>query len=177
MGRLEALAGNRQLLEQAVRLLGRLDDHTYATGGAGPGVSPVGMHMRHVLDHYRALLDGLAPGVVDYEARHRDAPVERDRSLALGMTREILRQMEGVDAGQADRPLRINLQSMVEAEAGADWSQSTVKRELQFLVSHTVHHFALIRTLLRGTEFEPEEPFGVAPSTVAARQRETACAG
>src|SRR5512143_3614305 len=89
MGRLDALDGNRHLLDQAARLLGKLDDDTYAGGGAGPGISPVGMHVRHVLDHYRSLLDGLATGLVDYEARHRDAPVERERSLALAMTRQI----------------------------------------------------------------------------------------
>jgi len=177
MERLDALAGNRQLLDQAIQLLGRLDDRTYASGGAGAGVSPVGIHVRHLLDHYQALLDGLATGVVDYEARHRDAPVERDRSLALTMIREILRQLDGLDREPADRPLQVNLQSLVQAGAAADWSQSTLKRELQFLVSHTVHHFALIRALLRHTEFEPQEPFGVAPSTIAARQSETACTG
>ncbi|MBP6670575.1 MAG: hypothetical protein KA180_14065, partial [Gemmatimonadales bacterium] len=57
-----------------------------------------------------------------------------------------------------------------------DWSDSSVKRELQFLVSHTVHHYALIKELLRREGFDPGAEFGVAPSTLQARDRETACA-
>jgi hypothetical protein len=38
---------------------------------------------------------------------------------------------------------------------------------LQFLCSHTVHHFALIKLLLDGTGVDLAPEFGVAPSTLA----------
>jgi hypothetical protein len=53
---------------------------------------------------------------------------------------------------------------------------STVARELQFLLSHTVHHYALIALILRLQGFEPGEEFGVAPSTLAHWRREVVCA-
>ncbi|MEK6687797.1 MAG: hypothetical protein AABZ01_04975, partial [Gemmatimonadota bacterium] len=45
--------------------------------------------------------------------------------------------------------------------------QSSLGRELLFLLSHTVHHFAVIRLLLQrqGTDSDPR--LGVAPSTEA----------
>ena len=43
-------------------------------------------------------------------------------------------------------------------------------RELLFLISHTVHHFALIAFMLRSFGIEPGDKFGVAPSTLRYRQ-------
>jgi hypothetical protein len=40
-------------------------------------------------------------------------------------------------------------------------------RELGMLLSHTVHHYALIAMLLRARGIEPPADFGVAPSTRA----------
>jgi hypothetical protein len=173
--RLESVDGNCVVLEQAIALLLRMDDATYAEGGAAPGVSPVGVHFRHILDHYRALLTGLATGDIDYDARDRNVPVERDRALALAAAEGYRRDLGRLPAELAGRPLRVHLRSMADHD-GSDWSGSTVKRELQFLVSHTVHHYALIKDLLRRAGFDPGQGFGVAPSTLAAVRRDPACA-
>jgi hypothetical protein len=49
-------------------------------------------------------------------------------------------------------------------------SASTALRELQFLVSHTVHHYAVIALILRARGLEPGPDFGVAPSTLKYEQ-------
>ena len=54
-----------------------------------------------------------------------------------------------------------------EEDGVPDWRPSSVGRELQFLVSHTVHHYALIRLLLEDHGIYAGEEFGVAPSTLA----------
>jgi uncharacterized damage-inducible protein DinB len=169
----EALAGNRELLEQAARLLNRLTDSEYANGGSAAGSSPVGAHLRHVLDHYRALIDGVSDGRIDYEARNRQAPLERDRGLAQAEVDRLFQALDQVAAHPEDREVLVNFRSVADPDAGPDWSRSTFKRELQFLVSHTVHHFALIRNLLAGLSIDPGEDFGLAPSTALARRRTT----
>ena len=50
------------------------------------------------------------------------------------------------------------------------WSNSTIRRELQFLVSHTVHHYALIGLILKTMDVSVPENFGVAPSTLKHEQ-------
>ena len=76
----------------------------------------------------------------------------------------------------AERQVRVTLRSVAGDEELPDWSQSSLQRELQFLVSHSVHHYALIRELLRQSGFDAGEGFGVAPSTLAALGATPACA-
>jgi hypothetical protein len=174
--RLESVEGNLIVLRQAVAVLQRMDDATYGAGGAAPGVSPVGVHFRHVFDHYRAFLMGLATDEIDYDARNRQVPLESDRQLAIAAALGFLGDLDRITPGMADRPMRITLRSVAEEGGAPDWSHSSLKRELQFLVSHTVHHYALIKELLRRSGFDAGEEFGVAPSTLAALGRNPACA-
>jgi len=46
-----------------------------------------------------------------------------------------------------------------------------VARELMTLSSHTIHHFALIATTLRGHGVQVDANFGVAPSTLSYQVR------
>jgi uncharacterized damage-inducible protein DinB len=174
--RLESVEGNLRVLRQAVAVLQRMDDATYRSGGAFPGVSPVGVHFRHVFDHYRAFLSGLAEEAIDYDARNRQVPLETDRRLAIATALGFLTDLERIPASLADRPMRVTVRSVAGEDESPDWSQSSLKRELQFLVSHTVHHYALIGELLRRSGFDPGAEFGVAPSTLAALHRDPACA-
>jgi uncharacterized damage-inducible protein DinB len=174
--RLEAVEGNLIALRQAVEVLSRLDDETYATGGAASGVSPVGVHFRHVFDHYQAFLAGLGTDAIDYDARQRQVPLETDRARAIAAAHGFMTDLGRLPADLVDRPVRITLRSVAGNDGAPDWSQSTLKRELQFLVSHSVHHYALIKELLRRSGVETGEEFGVAPSTIAARRHAAACA-
>ena len=58
---------------------------------------------------------------------------------------------------------------------GADaWTRSSLRRELVVLLSHTVHHHALVRERLLARGCDPGRGLGLAPST---REHETrACA-
>lgn len=174
--RLEAVEGNLLVLRQAVEVLSRLDDDTYAHGGGASGVSPVGVHFRHVFDHYRAFLMGLATDEIDYDARQRQVPLETDRAHAIATALGFATDLRRLPVELADRPVRVTLRSVAENSGAPDWSHSSLKRELQFLVSHSVHHYALIKELLRRSGFDAGDEFGVAPSTIAALPHPTACA-
>jgi len=174
--RLEAVEGNLIVLGQAVDVLVRLDDDTYSSWSPVPGGSPVGAHFRHVFDHYRAFFSGLATDEIDYDARERQVPLERDRQLAVATALGFATDLRRLPADLADRPVRVTLRSVAGRSTGPDWSQSSLRRELQFLVSHSVHHYALIRELLRQSGFDAGEGFGVAPSTLVALGRSIACA-
>lgn len=125
----------------------------------------IGAHVRHVLDHYDALLRGVQTGVVDYDARARCPETETDAETALdriAFARQALRAL----ADQAgELPLSVCLDC---GTGGTRPAPSTLARELQFLVSHTVHHDALIAAAARALGVATAAGFGVAPSTLKA---------
>lgn len=165
---------NIYFLNQARRLLERLSDADYVTPGPGGLRGGVGPHLRHVLDHYELFLAGVDARAVDYDLRTRETLVERDRSAALERLERVVASLAGMSELDADRALMVRVDSGEAAErfAGA----SSVGRELQFLVSHTVHHYAVIAVLLRVRGFEPGRDFGVAPSTLKHEAGSQACA-
>ena len=61
----------------------------------------------------------------------------------------------------------------LDDEEGAVWTESTPERDLQYLQAHTIHHYALIAMILRLQGREPGKGFGVAPSTLTFRNRQT----
>lgn len=164
------LDGNLHLLEQGVALLERLGDALY-TSPRGSW-APVGAQYRHVLEHYLCFLGGLPEGRVDYDARARDERIEGSCAGALDATRAIMTSLARLPADR-DAPLAVQMDSGSGEEGGADWRVSSIGRELQFLCSHTVHHFALIKLLLEGTGVDLGPEFGVAPSTLAYQRAAT----
>jgi len=158
------IRANLQCLDQALRLLAVLDDSQYRSPRGT--WSPVGAQLRHVIEHYQCFLEGAALGRVDYDARRRDPIIESSRQHAASVIRDIISDLDRAPIGPPARPLEVQMRSRPDAP-GPEWTTSSVGRELQFLVSHSVHHFALIKLLVAGDGVSLDENFGVAPSTMA----------
>lgn len=157
---------NVRLLRQLDQLLGALDDARYTDGQSPLFDSPLGLHFRHVLEHYDCLLQGLGSGRVDYDARRRETALETSTEAARQRLRALLQRLDAIDV--ADRALEVVQCSSNESAAAQRQLGSTLARELAFLHSHTVHHQASISALLRylgASELEPAD-FGIAPATV-----------
>ncbi|HTO72594.1 MAG TPA: DinB family protein [Gemmatimonadales bacterium] len=133
------------------------------------GTGSVGAHFRHVLEHYSSFFAGLATGRIDYDARARDASLESDPALAAAALEQIIEQLQRCPPALAGQPLQVNVAVATSGHGRPQWSDSTVARELAFLLSHTVHHYALIALHARQRGIELGEEFGVAPSTIEYR--------
>lgn len=162
---LASIRGNHNFLTQGIELLERLTPEIYRTP-TRPGWAAVGSQFRHVLDHYRAFLAGCADGRIDYDARQRERLIETDPTAAADLAREMIAGLERLRGEDGDRPVAVQMDSGGD-DGAADWRPSTIGRELQFLVSHTVHHYALIKLLLEDAGIEAGTDFGVAPSSLA----------
>lgn len=161
---------NIHFLRQGRELLQSISDTQYQFSDSPYFSSSAGKHMRHVLDHYVSLLEGW-DSKINYDARQRDVRIEEQRSFAI---EHITRCISGLEemANGADSFNKAILVKSNEAENGSNgWSNSSVTRELQFLIGHTVHHYALVAFILRVQDFAPAEEFGVAPSTLKYEQQ------
>lgn len=174
---------NALVLRQGAALVARLAAEQFAEAPRPAGLpetaraafarGAVGSHVRHVLDHYESFLHGLAAGRVDYDRRERERDVELDPLLARERLESCARRVEALERHELDRPLIVLTAS---APGRAREAASSLGRELQFLASHTVHHYALIAVLVRLWGVAPDDDFGVAPSTLAFEQGASRCA-
>jgi hypothetical protein len=156
---------NQQVLDQALALV---DGHAEpdAPPTAPPFAGPVGAHLRHVLEHYEALVNGLTLGVVDYDGRPRDRQLEARPTLArhrLLSLRQVLGQWT---PDMLNRPVQVLGQGGITGDFDFCVT-SSVGRELAFLASHAVHHFALLGAHLQRHGVPVPAHFGKAPGTVA----------
>lgn len=160
---LEPAATGAALLDQAIDLLDAIDDRAYdSTTPLFPG-GTVGKHVRHCLDVSDAVFSGLREGTIDYARRRRDPGTETRRETARARLVEAREALLALTADDLDRLVRVR----AEVEGAPDlWFSSSVGREASYLVSHTVHHFALVAGILRAIGIEPPRELGVAPSTL-----------
>lgn len=159
---------NIAYLEQGVALLEEIDDEHYAATLPPVFESSVGAHIRHILDHFCCLLDGLHSGRVDYDRRARDARIENDREFALVTLRATIDRLLALPAGEHEIPLDVHMDSGSDAPV---WAPSSLTRELQFLTSHTIHHYALVAAILGNAGRNTSPGFGISPSTLRHQRR------
>lgn len=155
-------------LEQANDLADRIEPARYQSPHVNCFGSSIGGHLRHCLEHFDLFRSGLEIGRIDYDARHRGTPEELDpRAAAVRLVD--LRDWFSCQDASVDREIEVRVDCGGESEAL--WTRSTVGRELQFLISHTVHHFAIIGVMCHSQRIELPPEFGVAPSTLKYRSR------
>ncbi len=167
----EAAHGSRALraaLRQGLELASTLDAATFARA-IPPGPSGVGSHLRHAAGFVQVFLRGLASGRIDYDARERDERLEREPGRAAELLRSLIRELSPREPFALADPVLVRMEAPAGAGPEEHWHPSTVGRELAFLVSHTVHHLALVALALRRSDRAVPVELGVAPSTLAHR--------
>ncbi|MGE0812646.1 MAG: DinB family protein [Vicinamibacterales bacterium] len=157
----DVLAATLDDLARAVRPLTRTE-YTHrdrATSGT------IGAHVRHCLDHVEALERALVRGVCCYDDRVRGTATEDDPAVACARLAACRMRLSGLDAELLQTPL--TLSAVIDDRGTTVRALTTVGRELAFVISHTIHHAALIAVLLEDFGRERPERFGLAPTTPA----------
>lgn len=158
---------NLDQLDRIDGLLARLEpgDYTHQQVSA----DPIGKHVRHVLEHYESLLQG-TDGRIDYETRARDPEVETDPRVASERIAGIRERLETLPETDAPASVRVRYTAAADDQTVTE-IESTLERECHFVLSHTIHHMALIALLAQWHGHGVSEEFGVAGSTLRYRAR------
>jgi uncharacterized damage-inducible protein DinB len=151
-----------RLLDELAAVLMKVSPSTYAAVPF-PGVSgSIGQHVRHILDHVASLCDAPSRMPLSYDHRERGTDVETDVGAAL---RTMRRLSSALAAMRSRDDELITMVSTLAAGAGPIAVRTTLGRELVFVISHTIHHQALIGLLLSAAGSGVPQGFGLAPST------------
>jgi len=160
----------REVLDQLHRLLDQLDADRYTTQPVATFGGSVGGHVRHCLDHVNALLQGADNKLIDYEARQRGTEVETDPLTAQS-------EIKRLDAALADLPPEAMLRTVttaifLAADRPALLAPSSLSREVAFVLSHTIHHYAMIGGMAKALGCAVPDDFGMPPGTLRDQQQQ-----
>ncbi len=152
-----------QTLIEERALLQMINDVTYSETSDTHYHSSVGKHIRHNLDHLSAFISGFNEGRIDYEDRQRSIDIEQSRTFALEKIEELILCLQQLPADD-DKLILIREETYQNTES-RQWLSSSYGRELQFLLSHSIHHHAIIAMLPSIICLDLPSGFGIAPST------------
>lgn len=154
---------NIEALQQVLEIVRLLPDGLYSQPSPLTAFG-TGRHIRHIVDHYRALQRGVESGCVDYNWRQRDSRMETDRNAAAQAVAEIIAWLQRPEL--TDRLLEIRMEASFYEQQDI-LLDSSLRRELGYLVNHTTHHIAYAGLIARSLGVAVPEHVGVAPSTAS----------
>jgi len=161
---------NASLLEQAAAMVVRLQNEATADFNYAQAIGP---HLRHIIEHYTALLQALdsEAWLVDYDARERDLTLQSLPQASVAKLQELRARMLFLASTRGpyaamNTPLSTCLQVGTAGELRVTVLTS-LGRELTFLASHTVHHFAVLAQYSKAAGIDLGHHFGKAPATLA----------
>jgi uncharacterized damage-inducible protein DinB len=166
-----AILANLAVIRQGIDLLAALGEARFTARIPVCYNASVGGHLRHIIEHYQSFLRGLGDGEIDYEDRPRDPLIEGNPGYAAGIMEEISDRLVALSDTLPNRGLQLCAETTTGVMTG-----TSVLRELEFLLSHTIHHYALVAVMARLQGCEPAATFGVAPSTIKFQQSQAVCA-
>jgi len=151
-------------LVQLSKVLEAITDEVYVMRMDEVYDASVGLHVRHVIDHYDMFFAGLPDKLINYDARPREASVETQRGCALERIQSLIEQMEKMSDQDSSVQVIMELQSRPTKETR---QASSIARELAFLHSHATHHYATLALMLKVCNRDIDLPeFGLAPATI-----------
>ena len=153
------LIANVDVLAEGMCLLELLDAKQYCLACKPAFQSTIGAHFRHILEHYSCFIEQFPSGEICYDQRCRDEQLEKSLDLAIATITEISDCLDEVGSTHKDRGYLIVDQVLKNA------LPTSFTRELMFLHSHTVHHYAIIAAMVRMHGLQPKADFGVAIAT------------
>ncbi len=161
------------LLHQLFDLVESLSADEYTQKPVGVVESSIGGHVRHNLNHIEALLRSFRTGELSFDHRDRDTAVEHDRVAALSAILRLANELTALSPELL--PTQLTLSALIAPELPPIQVVTSSTREFAFVISHTIHHNAIIRVMVKLLGIPVPDDFGYAPSTIL-HHRSRSCA-
>ena len=157
---------NRIVIDQIMLLLNQLSQSDFVSALDIFGGSSLGQHFRHIMEFYLLLIEGSKSGLIAYDKRIRKKEWEDQLLVAKTKFKSIDKSLSAMSL---DKMLMLEYGNGYEDD---DYSsqqvRTSLKRELIFVLEHSIHHLAMIKMGLRHSNpnLKIDPNLGVAPSTI-----------
>ena len=149
-------------LTVGIRLLTTISDQQYSDNSVVPYHSSIGGHIRHILDIFDCIFDGLKSGHIDLTARKRNLLVERSTAHGLQYIEKTLTQLRTLASADFDQIIDVS----DDLGQGMVTSKYTLGAVLIQAHSHAIHHYASVGYIVTNLGIDmPHEDFGFNPTT------------
>jgi len=149
-------------LERGITLLKSIDDNQYSDTSIAPYYSSIGGHMRHILDVFDCIFDGLETKKVDLTARKRNELAETKTAIGIEYFNQIIQKIKTLN----DLDFNQIVQVSDDLGLGMVTVNYTLSSALIQAHSHAIHHFASIGYIISQLGIElPDADFGYNPTT------------
>jgi len=156
---IEAITYN---LNRGVKLLNSITDTQYSDISIKPYHSSIGGHMRHILDVFDCIFEGLESKKVDLTARKRNELAEQKTAFGLMYFEKTIEQLEALKGIDLNKRLEVS----DDLGLGVVTTNYTLASALIQAHSHAIHHFASIGYIISKLGIElPDADFGYNPTT------------
>lgn len=163
------------VLTQGKNYLKNVSEADYNEIVAPNFISSAGSHIRHIIDHYLSVIAGLESGIIDYDNRSRGGSLESDPQAAINKIDEIVNWIKDISDEMLNAKLKLSTEISV-TDTTVQKVPTSLARELIFVGSHAVHHYAMINQISLAQEKNLDPSFGIAPATATfMRKNENRC--
>ena len=149
-------------LQRGVKLISAIDDAQYSDSSIAPYYSSIGIHMRHILDVFDCIFNGLETKKVDLTARKRNELAESKVAFGLQYFENVIEKLESLQSTDLD----VKVEVKDDLGLGMVTANYTLASALIQAHSHAIHHFASIGYVISQLGIQlPDSDFGYNPTT------------
>lgn len=152
----------QQTLEKSLVLLENIPSIIYTDDSVGPFYSSIGGHIRHILDFYTSIFNGLDSKLIDLSKRERNSIIETDIKFAIAKIKTVLTELENYTSYKLDANYKL-IDDLGQGKIEIPTNLYAIFAQAN---SHTIHHYAIISHLLYAYDIViPDKTFGYNPTT------------
>ncbi|KUO66200.1 MAG: hypothetical protein APF83_06380 [Lutibacter sp. BRH_c52] len=149
-------------LHRGIQLLNCISDDEYNNTTIAPYYSSIGVHMRHILDVFDCVLDGLESGNINLINRKRNELAEKYTKYGIAYFENILQRLKLIDKEDYNRIVLVT----DDLGLGIVSVNYTLGSILIQAHSHAIHHFASVGYVISQLGIAlPDADFGFNPTT------------
>ncbi len=149
-------------LHRGIQLLNCISDDDYSNTTIAPYYSSIGVHMRHILDVFDCVFDGIESGNINIISRRRNELAENYTQHGIAYFEEILQRLKLLEKADFNKIVIVT----DDLGLGIVSINYTLGGILIQAHSHAIHHFASVGYVISQLGIAlPDVDFGFNPTT------------